>query len=105
MGEKKKSSKPKRTLVEIRAEKHALITAIQQKIDKIDKWLVSAKIPKCVINGSHQEAVEFKALIEKNQNIPYPSPTLKKSPAKKIQARLDVINKIFMQFEYYFGAE
>jgi len=105
MTEAKKISKPKRTLVEIRAEKHALVTAIQQKIDKIDKWCATAKIPKCVVNGSHQDVVEFKDLLEKNQKIPYPSESLKKSPAKKIQARLDVINKIFTQFEYYFGAE
>lgn len=103
MSEAKKSRKPKRTLVEIRAEKHALVTAIQERIDKIDDWLKAPKIPKCVVNGSHQDAVEFKDLLEKNQNIPYPSESLKKSPAKKIQARLDTINKIFMQFEFYFG--
>jgi hypothetical protein len=63
----------------------------------------SAKVPNCAINGSHQDAVEFKELLEKNQHIPYPSESLKKSPAKKLQARLDAVNGIYLKFKYYFG--
>lgn len=97
-----KTKKPKRTLVEIRSEKNAIINAIDEKASII-RGYISGKIPPKVVNGSHQDAVEFKELSESCKDIYGCPPSLKKKPAKDLQARLDKLKGIVMKFQYFFG--
>lgn len=99
---KQKSNKPKRKLVDIRAEKSALINSIDEKASAIRAY-ITGKIPPKVVNGSHQDAVEFKQLCENCKDIYGCPPSLKKKPAKELQERLDKLKGIVMKFEYFSG--
>lgn len=97
----KKPNKPKRKLVDIRAEKHALINSIDEKASVI-RGYITGKIPPNVVNGSHQDAVDFKHLCESCKDIYGCPPSLKKKPAKDLQVRLDKLKGIVMKFQYFF---
>lgn len=96
-----KSKKPKRTHAEIRAEKHALVEQVNSCMAKIRDY-ITGKIPPLVVNGCHQDAVEFKEFCEANANIYECPPSLKKKPAKEIQARLDKLKGVCLKFNRFY---
>ena len=95
-------SKPKRKLADIREEKKSLCDEYVAKVDSI-RAMCASKIPQSVVSGSYQDVVEFKAMVEKNFDINYPSETLAKSSAKVIRAQLDKLNGILVKFKAFYG--